>query len=172
MEMFRLGQIQDEAAASQYAQCRRWIAWLSFMTTALWCTSPSSAQVAALGCRGEPCRITFSGGGEVTSFLRAAREVSQSGKLVIIDGPCYSACAMFADRARDSVCITSRAKFGFHQGYELGQIGDSKYYLLLRRFEPEHSSDIARWIKSNGGYPAKGMLTMSYRAASKVWRRC
>ena len=45
-----------------------------------------------LGCEGDPCVVKFNPGGEIGSFKAAARELKRSGRRVVIDGPCLSAC--------------------------------------------------------------------------------
>lgn len=132
----------------------------------------ADALSTALGCSGDPCVVKNSPGGELTSFQAAARQAKASGRRVVIDGPCYSACAIFADMARSRVCVTPRARFGFHQGYVVGQrLGSSSYY-LMGRFKPTHSRDIARWVSKNGGYPKKGFRVMGVSSAGKIWRKC
>ncbi len=132
---------------------------------------------AALGNCGEPCVISFSQGGEVKTFQAAARAVRRGArKLVVIDGPCLSACVIFADIARSKVCITSRAKFGFHKATMLAVYsyadGSTARVETLGRKDPPHSRDIARWVRRKGGFPANGVLVMSYREARRFWRHC
>lgn len=125
-----------------------------------------------LGCQGDPCVVKFNGGGEVGSFKAAAREVQRSGRRVVIDGPCLSACAIFADVARDRVCVTSKARFGFHKGYVLDQPTAGGRFQLVKRFTPSHSRDITGWVKRNGGFPSHGFNVMGARAAKQIWHPC
>src|SRR5690348_15759248 len=46
------------------------------------------------------CNILRSPGGEMGTFLRAAAEVKSEQMLLVIDGPCASACVLLADYAR------------------------------------------------------------------------
>ena len=134
---------------------------------------PKADPVAtALGCSGDPCVVKRNPGGELGAFRAAADEIKSSGRRVVIDGPCYSACAILADEARSNVCVTSRAKFGFHQGYVVGQRKIGGPVKLLGRFKPTHSSDIARWVSKHGGYPSKGFRMMGIGSAGKIWKRC
>lgn len=138
--------------------------------------SPQAATAdavrSALHCKQDPCVVKNSPGGELGQFESAAAELKSTGRRVVIDGPCYSACAILADKARDNVCVTKRARFGFHQGYVVGQLKIGGPVKLLGRFTPSHSSDIARWVSQNGGYPKKGFRVMRNGAAGKIWRRC
>lgn len=125
---------------------------------------------AALGCSGNPCVVTSNPGGDVSAFKAAAREIRRTGRRVVIDGPCYSACAILADMARRNVCVTPRARFGFHKGYVVAVSGNQMY--LLKRFTPSHSRDIARWVSKNGGYPSKGFRMMGHGSAQRFWKKC
>ena len=125
-----------------------------------------------LGCTGDPCVVSFNGGGEIESFQAAAREAKRTGRRVVINGPCLSACAIFADVARSRVCITSKAKFGFHKGYVLDQPTAGGRYRLVKRFTPSHSRDITNWVKNNGGFPTRGFNFMRASAAKQIWHPC
>jgi hypothetical protein len=143
------------------------------MVAALAAPPVANADVVSdvLGCSGNPCVVSRNPGGEVGSFKAAAREIKRSGRKVVIDGPCYSACAILADMARSNVCVTKKGRFGFHKGYVVAAANDGKMY-LLRRYTPEHSRDIAGWVKKNGGFPSKGFRMMSAGAAGKYWKKC
>jgi hypothetical protein len=125
-----------------------------------------------LGCEGDPCVVSFNAGGEVGSFRAAAREIVRSGRRVVINGPCLSACAILADVARGRVCVTTKARFGFHKGYVLAQPEAGGPPRFVKRFTPSHSGDIARWVKRHGGYPSRGYKVMDGRAARKIWNSC
>jgi hypothetical protein len=145
--------------------------------------APQSAEAQTRGgnafnkafgrCSGETCIVRFNPGGEVNTFLRAAAAVRAGAKrLVVIDGPCYSACAIFADVTRDKVCITDRASFGFHKARVMASARGSRRFREVARHDPRHSRDIASWVYRNGGFPSKGFTVMKASAAAKFWRRC
>jgi hypothetical protein len=142
--------------------------------SALAAASQARADVVSdvLGCEGDPCIVRNSPGGEIGAFKAAARELMRSGRRVVIDGPCLSACAMLADQARARVCVTSRAKFGFHQGFVLAHPMAGGPMQLVKRFNPSHSRDVAGWVRKNGGYPARGYRVMGSRTAKRIWRGC
>jgi len=126
-------------------------------------------------CRGETCVISSNRGGNVRQFLAAASEVLGGAKrLVVIDGPCASSCVIFADVARERVCITRNATFAFHKATvfraEQGRSGD-RMRAIARR-DPPHSRDIDAWVRRNGGFPVNGMRVMSNGDAGQFWRRC
>jgi hypothetical protein len=126
-------------------------------------------------CRGETCVISSNPGGNVRQFLAAASEILDGAKrMVVIDGTCASACVIFADVARERVCITRKARFAFHKATvfraEQGRSGE-RMRAVARR-DPVHSRDIAAWVHRNGGFPVNGMRVMNNREAGQFWRRC
>ena len=135
-----------------------------------------SAFEAAFGSCGTRCVIRYNPGGAVHTFVAAALAVRAGEKrLVVIDGPCISACAVFADVARPKVCITDRAKFGFHKGRDFAVQPRSGRKAVLRelgRRDPPHSRDIASWVQRNGGFPYEGLSVMNSKQARQFWRRC
>jgi hypothetical protein len=122
------------------------------------------------GC-GEPCTITFSRGGVAERFDRTADAALRGErKQIRIDGLCASACASFADKARDRVCITERARFGFHKGIEMSFNFRSGFEYA--REDPPLSESVVKWIHQHGGFPSDGLLIMDAREASRFWRLC
>ena len=109
-------------------------------------------------------------------FLAAAQAVRAGAKrLVVIDGPCISACVIFADRARSKVCVTRRARFGFHKARDVAVAplrSGAMLYVELGRSDPPHSRDISHWVKRHGGFPSEGLLVMSARQATQIWQSC
>lgn len=157
-------------------RCLRGFAFAAVLVLAA--SRPAAAQTgqaaftAVFGYCGDTCVIRYNPGGEVKAFQAAARAVRAGAKrLVVIDGPCISACAIFADMARSRVCITSRARFGFHKASILAvrSFGQSE---LIGRQDPPHSRDIAAWVKRKGGFPVSGLRVMSAKEAGRYWRRC
>lgn len=139
--------------------------------------SGNSAFNRAFGpCAGKTCIVRFNPGGELKTFLAAAVAVRAGAKrLVVIDGPCYSACAIFADLTRNRVCITGRASFGFHKATVLASSANARgkrKWREVARHDPRHSRDIASWVYRNGGFPSEGFNVMKSRTAAKFWRKC
>jgi hypothetical protein len=125
-----------------------------------------------LKCDSDPCVVSFNSGGEVGAFKAAAREIKRSGRRVVINGPCLSACAILADEARSNVCVTSKARFGFHKGFVLEQPTAGGPMRFVKRFTPRHSRDVAGWVNRNGGFPNRGFRYMNASAAKHIWRGC
>jgi hypothetical protein len=132
-----------------------------------------------LGSCGDPCIIKYNGGGYTEEFEAAAKAVnSDYKKLVAINGPCYSACAVFADKARGHVCIGPRAVFGFHQIAVVYRNADGTPWMTFPvggyagKTIPPNSQDIVDWVNNHGGFPVQGLLLMRAAQASKFWRTC
>lgn len=122
------------------------------------------------GCSGDPCVVANNEGGPIYRFEYALEEVKRGvRKAFIVDGLCESGCAFFADKARavTHICVTHRARFGFHKGWIVVPPPSP-----LFRFDPNHSPDIARWVADHGGYPSAGMLVMEWDDAKKFWPPC
>lgn len=64
--------------------------------------------------RGNDHVISHSPGGRIGEFTSLADGLRRSGGRVVIDGPCYSACAWMFTSHRN-VCWTERAQFAFHR---------------------------------------------------------
>jgi hypothetical protein len=103
-------------------------------------------------------RITRDTGGYVEQYKARYEHVRDSGRRVVIDGVCNSACTMvlgIVPRAR--ICVTPRASLGFHQAYYdkditfgikiVSEEGTSE----LMSYYPAEVKD---WLKRNGGLTA------------------
>jgi hypothetical protein len=77
-------------------------------------TSPSLSAV----------RIASDPGGEIGPYMAKLDALRNSGQSVIIDGPCLSACTMVLGVIpRDRLCVTPRARLGFHAAWRLNEAG-------------------------------------------------
>src|SRR5215472_14994929 len=69
-------------------------------------------------------RIAGDTGGQIGAYLNRFDAIRQSGDRVVIDGPCLSACTMVLGAVpRNRICVTARAKLGFHAAYDLDKSG-------------------------------------------------
>jgi len=130
------------------------------------------------GCVSNPCFIGYNPGGDRMMFALAGKAATLHPDLrFVIDGPCKSACVIFADIARERVCITKQASFWFHQGYSRGKWKGDIYYTDFSedapRFVPGHSPDVDQWVRTTGaGYPTIGFTIMPIWDAEKIWPYC
>lgn len=126
---------------------------------------------------GKEKTISINKGGNIKTFQYAADEVLENNWKIKIDGPCYSACAVFADKARPNVCITDKAVFGFHLGTKTVDVyfkqssGDIPLK-FRRKVPPPASSDIWEWLDKRGGFPSEGFLIMQRNEATAFWPVC
>src|SRR5499426_4532932 len=98
-------------------------------------------------------RIRGDSGGQIGPYLEKMAVLRGSGERVIIDGPCLSACTMVLGVIpRDRICVTPRARLGFHAAWNPG--GDGAPIVsrggtqLLMEVYPQH---VRQWINRRGG---------------------
>ena len=101
-------------------------------------------------------RIKADTGGQIGPYLENLMALRNSGERVAIDGPCLSACTMVLGVIpRDRICVTSRARLGFHAAWNPGQNGQPVTSPAATKFlmniYPEH---VRTWIKGRGGFRA------------------
>lgn len=117
-----------------------------------------------------PIVITQDPGGSIGARVVQIAALRASGRPVVIDGPCMSACTLYA--ALPKVCSTSRARFGFHAAWRYGP-NQSRIHapegtdLLMSMYPP----GIRRWIASKGGLGAE-LIWMSAREVQRHVPKC
>lgn len=124
--------------------------------------------------------ITKSLGGDSMKFEDAATDVLTTGRQVVIDGVCSSACVRFAELARPNVCITPRSIFRLHKGNSVTTMGSSGFMGTRRTTLTSHgtqtprmSPEIKSLVEKKGGLPDGGaFVTLSYQEVSQYWRTC
>jgi hypothetical protein len=127
------------------------------------CTLPASATV----------RITSDPGGQIGPYLDKLNSLRSSGQNVIIDGPCLSACTMVLGVIpRDHICVTSRARLGFHAAWHPDDAGrettDQDGTGLLMSVYPQ---PVRNWINRHGGLSSQLMYLSGGELAS-MYPRC
>src|ERR1700704_2898776 len=71
-------------------------------------------------------RIKADPGGQIGPYLENLVALRGSGERVIIDGPCLSACTLVLGVIpRERICVTSRARLGFHAAWHPGDNGQT-----------------------------------------------
>jgi hypothetical protein len=134
--------------------------------------------LAALLCAGlmpvhAEIRILGSPGGQVGPFLDLFDRVRDSGELVVIDGPCLSACTLVLSVVpNDRICVTRRAVLGFHAARSIDRRG--RLYA-----EPEASEAVLEaypapvrdWIRRRGGLSSR-LLLLRGRDLAAIYPRC
>ncbi|MBU6463562.1 MAG: hypothetical protein KGK01_18395 [Bradyrhizobium sp.] len=128
--------------------------------------------VAMMPARAE-VRILSSPGGQVGPFLDLFERVRASGEIVVIDGPCMSACTLVLSVVpNDRICVTRRAVLGFHGARSMDRRG--RLYA-----EPEASEAVLEtypaavrgWIRRRGGLSSR-LLLLRGRELAAIYPRC
>ena len=136
-------------------------------------TCASMFLLAALVPAFGEVRILSSPGGEVSEYLRLFAAVRASGERVVIDGPCLSACTMVLGVIpRDRICVTRRARLGFHAAWNPGDNGapvvSAGGTQLLMEIYPQQ---VRQWINRRGGLTQR-MVYLSGRELTSMYRTC
>ena len=118
-------------------------------------------------------RIVSDPGGQIGPYLENLQALRNSGERVIIDGPCLSACTMVLGVIpHERICVTSRAKLGFHAAWNPGDNGrpitSRAATQLLMDIYPER---VRAWIKERGGLTPK-MMYLTGRELSAMYHSC
>jgi hypothetical protein len=118
-------------------------------------------------------RIVEDHGGEVGKYLQAFAKVRSTGERVVIDGDCMSACTMVLGLVPSKqICVTPRARFGFHAASTLNNDGR----LVTSALATEalwgiYPASVRRWIIQHGGL-TKQMIYMEGRSLDGIVATC
>ncbi len=118
-------------------------------------------------------RIKADPGGQIGPYLENLMALRDSGERVAIDGPCLSACTMVLGVIpRERICVTSRARLGFHAAWNPNQYGQPVTSHAATKFlmdiYPEH---VRAWIKRRGGLTRK-LMVLSGPELAAMYRTC
>jgi hypothetical protein len=130
-------------------------------------------MLAAVRASDAAVRIGLDRGGRIGAYVDKYKGLRSSGEMVIIDGYCVSACTIVLGSVpHDKICVTSRAKLGFHAAWNPGSKG-------RRITDPEatqnlysmYPSEVRRWIDQRGGLSPR-MMFLSSRELAAMYRPC
>src|SRR5258708_10523258 len=118
-------------------------------------------------------RIKADPGGEIGPYLENLAVLRSPGERVIIDGPCLSACTMLLGVIpRERICVTSRARLGFHAAWHPGDDGrpvtSRAATQLLMDIYPQH---VRSWIKGHGGLSPR-MMYLTGAELAAMYQTC
>ena len=118
-------------------------------------------------------RITSDTGGQIGPYLETLAAIRDSGQRVIIDGPCLSACTMILGVIpRDRICVTRRARLGFHAAWHHGENGrpatNRGGTQLLMAVYPQN---VKRWLGRRGGL-TRQMKYLTGRELAAMYPTC
>lgn len=128
------------------------------------CAALSATNVSA------DIRITNDPGGIITSHMDLYASLRSTGRRVIIDGRCMSACTLVLGMLPpDQVCVTPRAVLGFHAAWVPGANGrpirSEEGTQAMWAVYPPH---IRRWIRNKGGLTPRMLVLRGNELASMV----
>lgn len=118
-------------------------------------------------------RISDDRGGNIGQYWSRYMAVRDSGKWVVIDGTCTSACTMVLGIVPyDRICVTSNAVLGFHAAWRPGFLGfkvinEPATQTLLRLYPPA----IRQWIARHGGL-GTDMMYLSGSELLAIYHEC
>src|SRR5712675_3198518 len=129
--------------------------------------------LAGIGASDAAIRIAQDPGGRIETYVGKYQGVRSSGERVIIDGSCVSACTIVLGTvAHDKICVTSRARLGFHAAWDSGSHGrkitNPEATQTLYSMYPV---EVRRWIDQRGG-PTPHMIFLSGRELAAMYRPC
>jgi hypothetical protein len=118
-------------------------------------------------------RIGNDPGGQIGPYLEGLMALRDSGERVVIDGNCLSACTMVLGVIpRERICVTRRAKLGFHAAWHPGDFGrpvtSRGGTQLLMDIYP---TEVKTWIKQKGGLSPR-MIYLTGRELSTMYKVC
>jgi hypothetical protein len=129
--------------------------------------------LAAIGASDAAVRIVEDAGGRIATYVDKYQGVRSSGDIVIIDGYCASACTIVLGTvAHDKICVTSRARLGFHAAWDPGSNGRK-----ITNPEATHTLysmypfEVRRWIDQRGGLTPH-MIFLSGRELAAMYHPC
>jgi hypothetical protein len=129
--------------------------------------------LAGIGASAAAVRIREDRGGRIGAYVDKYKGLRSSGEMVILDGYCVSACTIVLGSVPpDRICVTSRARLGFHAAWNPGsrgrQITDAEATQSLYSMYP---SEVRRWIDQRGGL-SPHMIFLSGRELAAMYRPC
>jgi hypothetical protein len=129
--------------------------------------------LAGIGASDAAVRIVEDPGGRIGTYVDKYQGVRSSGEMVMIDGYCASACTIVLGAVpHDKICVTSRARLGFHAAWDPGSNGrrtvnsaatQSLYFM--------YPSEVRRWIDKRGGLTSH-VIVLSGRELAAMYRPC
>lgn len=128
---------------------------------------------AGLATAGATIRIADDRGGRIGTYLDRYQALSRSDETVVIDGLCASACTLVLGTvSHDRICVTPRARLGFHAAWDMGAHGrpvtNAEATRLLLAMYP---APVQRWIARRGGLK-RHMIFLSGRELGRMYRPC
>ena len=129
--------------------------------------------LAGIGASDAAMRIAQDPGGRIETYVGKYQGVRSSGERVIIDGSCVSACTIVLGTVpHDRICVTSRARLGFHAAWDPDSRGRKITNLqATQTLYSMYPFEVRRWIDQRGGLTPR-MIYLSGRELAGMFRPC
>ena len=129
--------------------------------------------LAGIGASDAAVRIVQDPGGRIETYVGKYQGVRSSGEMVIIDGLCVSACTIVVGTVpHDRICVTSRARLGFHAAWDPGSSGRKITNAeATRTLYLMYPLEVRHWIDQRGGL-TRHMIFLSGRELASMFRPC
>jgi len=129
--------------------------------------------LAEVGTSHAAMRIEDDHGGQIGTYITKFERLRSSGQSVVIDGLCASACTLVLSAVPpDKICVTPRARLGFHAAYDFGRNGrmttNPEATMMLYSMYP---TPVRRWISARGGLTPQ-MLFLHGRQLQAMYQPC
>ncbi len=117
--------------------------------------------------------IQSSPGGRIGDFVELYTQIRESGRRVVIDGPCLSACTLVLSLVpKHRICVTRRAVLGFHAAWRPDENGRPLTHaratkLMLETYPPA----VRTWIRRKGGLNQRTIMLRG-RELARMYPRC
>jgi hypothetical protein len=129
--------------------------------------------LAGIGASDAAIRIAQDPGGRIETYVGKYQGLRSSGERVIIDGSCVSACTIVLGTVpHDRICVTSRARLGFHAAWDPDVRGRKITNLqATQTLYLMYPIEVRRWIDQRGGLTPR-MIFLSGRELATMFRPC
>jgi hypothetical protein len=118
-------------------------------------------------------RIVDDPGGPIGTYVDRYEGVRVSSERVIIDGYCASACTIVLGTIpHDRICVTSRARLGFHAAWDPGPNGRKMTNPeATQRLYSMYPFEVRHWIDQHGGLTPH-LIFLSGTELAAIYRPC
>jgi hypothetical protein len=132
-----------------------------------------SVVLAGIGTSDAAVRIVEDAGGRIGTYVDRYEGVRSSGEKVVIDGYCVSACTIVLGTVpHDKICVTPRARLGFHAAWDIGSNGRKITNLqATQSLYSMYPFEVRHWIDQRGGLTPH-MIFLSGRELAAMYRPC
>jgi mono/diheme cytochrome c family protein len=108
-------------------------------------------------------RFRFDAGGKIDEYIEKFNKLASSNVPILIDGYCAPACTVVLGIVPlDRICVTGRARFGFHAAVSTDEDGRLTYDDAgTQVFLDTYPKPLRDWIVKNGGLTGHVMMYLS-----------